>query len=92
MAFISALALWAALFHFALALTSQVTPLESRPNLPRPGSCVNSPQSRGCWKGDFDIYTDYDTTIPQGRVREVCGSLSRLLAPLTPIDARWMSH
>ena len=71
MAFVLVLALWTALSPFTLALTSQVTPLESRPTVPRPGGCVNGPKSRGCWKGDFDIYTDYDTKIPQGRVREV---------------------
>ncbi|KAK1751366.1 Dihydrogeodin oxidase [Echria macrotheca] len=32
--------------------------------------CVNSPSTRGCWKGDFDIYTDYEREIPPGRVRE----------------------
>ncbi|KAK5654600.1 hypothetical protein OQA88_7230 [Cercophora sp. LCS_1] len=33
--------------------------------------CVNTPTTRGCWKGDFDIYTDYEKRIPKGRLREV---------------------
>lgn len=68
---LSALAVWAALSHVALALTPQLArALESRPGGPR--DCVNTPQSRGCWKGDFDIYTDYEAKIPKGRLREVC--------------------
>ncbi len=68
----STLTLLGALSQLTLALALEVTPLASRPYGPRPGSCVNGPQSRGCWKGDFDIYTDYDTKVPQGRLREVC--------------------
>ncbi len=62
------------LVHSSLALTTQVTPLKSRPGGPGSNGCSNTPQTRGCWKGDFDIYADYDTKIPQGRLREVCYS------------------
>jgi len=77
MAILSALALWATLSHLALALTPQLAALESRPGGPRgPSNCANAPRSRGCWKGDFDIYTDYEAKIPKGRLREVCRDLS----------------
>lgn len=79
MAIRSALALLRTLSHLTLALATGVTPLASRPYGPRPGSCVNGPQSRGCWKGDFDIYTDYDTKVPQGRLREVCDFIPLLV-------------
>lgn len=37
------------------------------------GAC-NSPTNRKCWSTDFDIYTDYEEIIPEGKVRKVSQS------------------
>lgn len=37
------------------------------------GAC-NSPTNRKCWSTDFDIYTDYEEIIPEGKVRKVSHS------------------
>ncbi|KAK4119022.1 multicopper oxidase [Parathielavia appendiculata] len=76
MVILSTLALWASLLHLALALTPPLVPLESVPGGAGNNNCVNTRQSRGCWKGDFNIYTDYDARIPKGRLREYHLTLS----------------
>ena len=35
------------------------------------GQCVNTPDSRGCWRDGFDINTDYEVEVPQGKLVEV---------------------
>jgi hypothetical protein len=32
--------------------------------------CVNDPQNRNCWKDGFDIKTDYEAFIPEGKLVE----------------------
>lgn len=34
-------------------------------------NCVNTAQSRGCWRDGFNINTDYEVEVPPGKLVEV---------------------
>jgi hypothetical protein len=35
------------------------------------GACVHSPTTRHCWRDGFDLYTDYEKLVPEGKLVEV---------------------
>lgn len=37
-----------------------------------PKGCTHSPEDRACWKDGFNINTDYEYEIPNGKLVEVC--------------------
>ena len=73
------------LTDLAFEKRQDATPDFRHPRPPRP-NCVNGPQSRNCWRGRFDINTDFEQAWPDtGRVAYV-----RPLAAFAIIlDANW---
>src|SRR5579862_5959847 len=50
-------------------------PLDLPENALATKQCVNSPENRSCWYGNYNIWTDYEVDSPKtGIVREVAVS------------------
>lgn len=54
---------------------------------PLASTSIHGPENRGYWKDGFDINTDYEVKIPEGKLVEVgtfrLGVINRLMVPCT---------
>lgn len=47
--------------------------------------CVNSPDRRDCWTKGFDLHSDYEQVVPEGRLREVSDKFSSPSFSICPL-------